>query len=769
MTKHILFLAVSASLGVAANSSLQMKLILLMILFFVFLYYRFNGNRKIMILHILNFLLFFTATYVSNLRHETVYNGEETSFQIIFGEQPKIDGDLLNAIVTTSQNENLQLRYKISSEVEKNSIEKNLSIGLACSAKGSLVEPDSNRNENSFNYKQYLEQQHIYWILKVNHISWENCIIDNSTIMTKIKYVRQQGITYVNEHFPPNAGGFVTALLFGDQTYIDEDVLTNYQRLGIVHLLAISGLHVSFLAGMLFFLGIRIGVTREKMIIVILFFLPIYAILSGAAPSVLRACLSAILFFSLLLWKKRMSASSTIGSAYLLFLLIQPNVLYNIGFQLSFAVTFAIIMSFTIFQKYQEKTTQLFMISVVCQLAALPILLYHFNEVSVLGIFLNVLFVPLYSVLLLPFSIIALFVHIIFRPLGEIIITWLDKIFQLCNQITEIVSSLPLASISFGKPFFLTLLLIIVLIMGLFMKWEFSSFMSGKVWVYTLMFTLLFQYHLQKLNPYGEVVFIDVGQGDAILIKLPFNRGNYLIDTGGSIVFSTEAWQKKRKTYNTGDDVIIPLLKSKGIHHLDKLILTHPDADHTGSATELLQHFKVKEIVLANGSEELYQDKESIQWALSEQIPISKVRKGDSWHVGDSEFYILHPYQKEEDINDSSIVLLAKMGGITWLFTGDASQSVEQDILHAFPNLHVDILKAGHHGSKTSSSTLFLKEIQPKVAILSVGKENRYGHPHQQVLDTMKELNINILRTDLAGAISYTYRNTKGTFRTVLP
>ena len=495
-----------------------------------------------------------------------------------------------------------------------------------------------------------LKQQHIYWILKVNHISWENCTIDNSTIMTKIKNVRQQGIAYVNEHFPADAGGFVTALLFGDQTYIDEDVLTNYQRLGIVHLLAISGLHVSFLAGMLFYIGIRIGVTREKMMMVILFFLPMYAILSGATPSVLRSCLSAMLFFSLLLWKKRVSASATIGSVYLLLLFVQPNMLYNIGFQLSFAVTFAIIISFAIFQKYQQKTMQLFIVSVVCQLAALPILLYHFNEVSVLGVFLNVLFVPLYSAFLLPFSIIALLIHIIFQPLGEMIIAWLDKIFQLCNRITEIVSSLPLASISFGKPFFVTMLLLIVLIIGLFMKWESSSFMSGKVWMYTLMFTLLFQYHLQKLNPYGEVVFIDVGQGDAILIKLPFNRGNYLIDTGGRIVFPTEAWQKKRKTYNTGDDVIIPLLKSKGIHHLDKLILTHPDADHTGSATELLQHFKVKEIVIASGSEELYQDKESIQWALSKQIPISKVRKGDSWNVGDSEFYILHPYQKEEDI-----------------------------------------------------------------------------------------------------------------------
>lgn len=713
--------------------------------------------------------MFYTVAYVSDLMHETVYKGTEKSFQITFKEQPIIDGNLLKAEVLTEQKEKLQLHYTILTEDEKNNLDRNLPIGLTCLANGSLIEPESSRNENSFNYQQYLKQQNIYWLIKAENIKWSDCTVTDSSVVTKLKDFRKQGISYINEHFPSTSSGFVTALLFGDQTYIDELILTNYQRLGIVHLLAISGLHVSFLTGMVFFIGIRIGVTREKMMVVILIFLPIYAILSGGTPSVLRSCFMAMLFTFLLFWKKRMSAITSIGTVYLVMLLIQPNMLFNIGFQLSFAVTFAIMMSFLIFQKYPQKIMQLLIVSIVCQLAALPILLYHFYEVSVLGVLLNVFYVPIYSSILLPFSILSLLIHIILPQVGDFLIIWLDKMFQLCNGLANIVSSMPLASICFGRPKALIIFILSVSIIGLFVKWESSSLKEGKIWLYTLMFTLLFQYHIQKLNPYGEVVFIDIGQGDAIFIKLPFNRGNYLIDTGGNIVFPIEEWKRRRKTFNTGEDVIIPLLKSKGIHHLDKLILTHADADHTGSASQIIQNFKVKEVVIGTDSERFYQDKDCIQSALLSNTPISTVTKGDHWNADDAIFYILHPYQKSEDVNASSIVLFAKIGGLTWLFTGDASEFVEQELINNFPKLRVNILKAGHHGSKTSSSKKFLEQIKPNVAIISVGKDNRYGHPHHQVLDEMQKMGISILRTDRDGAISYRYRKKNGTFRTELP
>ena len=313
MTKHILFLAISATLGVAAYSSFSITTLILIILFLSFLYVHFNGNTKMVLVNLVNLLLFATMAYVSELRHETLYTGEEHRFQITFIEQPNVDGNLLKAKVMTNQKEKLQLRYNISTEAEKTTLESNLAIGLTCIVNGSLVEPEASRNENSFNYQRYLKQQNIHWILKVEHMAWNHCSVTDSSFVIRLKNFRKQGIAYVNEHFPPQSSGFVTALLFGDQTYIDEEILTNYQRLGLVHLLAISGLHVSFLTGILFFLGIRIGVTREKMMMVILIFLPMYAILSGATPSVLRACLTAILFSLFYYGKKECQQSWSLG------------------------------------------------------------------------------------------------------------------------------------------------------------------------------------------------------------------------------------------------------------------------------------------------------------------------------------------------------------------------------------------------------------------------------------------------------------------------
>lgn len=769
MTRQILFLAVSATLGVTANSFFSAILFLLILLFFVFLFVRFKRNSKIVFLHLFNLLLFYTVAYFDELRNETGYTGKETDFQISFKEQPIFDGNLLKVDVITEHKEKLRLNYKMVTEKEKNTLEENLRIGIACLAKGTLERPESSRNENSFNYQQYLKQQNIHWILQAEKIKWGQCTTMNSSNIIKLKNFRQQGIAYINEHFPSTSSGFVAALLFGDQAYIEEEVLTNYQRLGIVHLLAISGLHVSFLTGMLFFSGIRLGVTRERMLVILLLLLPVYAILSGGTPSVLRACLMTMLIILLLLWKQRMSAIMSIGIVYLMLLFIQPNMLFNIGFQLSFAVTFAIIMSLPIFNKYPQKIMQLLIVSVICQLAALPILLFHFYEVSVLGVFLNVLFVPLYSSILLPFSILSLITHFVFPSLGNMLIIGLDWIFQLCNGLANIVTSIPLASISFGKPSFIILFILFVSIIGLMIKWEASSLKKCKVWMFTLLFTLCFQYHIQKFNPYGEIVFIDVGQGDSILIKSPFNRGNYLIDTGGKAIFPTEEWKKRRKEFNTGEDIIIPFFKSKGIHHIDKLILTHADADHTGSASKIIENFNVQEVVIGKESEEFYQGKDSIQLALSKKILISRVAKGDYWNIDDARFYILNPYQKGKDSNESSIVIWAEVGGLTWLFTGDASESVERELMNSFPNLRVDILKAGHHGSKTSSSQHFLEGIKPKAAVISVGKNNRYGHPHQQVIQAMEKSSITILRTDLNGAVSYIYRDKTGTFRTQLP
>lgn len=768
MTRHLLLLAVSSTLGVTVHSYFSMKLLICILFFFCFLFYWSGGKGRVLILHVVIMGIFLGSASVTEMRNQSIYDGSQSHFLGTFTSQPKLDGNLLKGFIRSEHGEQLLLRYKIASEQEKEELNEHLRAGISCPVQGSLQVPEQHRNENSFDYQRYLSHQNTHWILKANLISFSKCKEGKNSLVVSIQNFRMKGISYIREYFPKESSGFVTALIFGDQSEIDEEDLTNYQRLGLVHLLAISGLHVSLLTGLLFYLGIRIGITRERMIFLILVFLPIYTILSGGSPSVLRSCLMAMLFFILMLFKKRLSASVAICAVYMLLLFLQPNMLYNIGFQLSFAVTFSIIMSSRIFLHYPQKTIQLFIISSICQLAALPILLFHFFEVSILGVLLNVLYVPLYSVILLPFSLVTVMVHLVIPTLGQPLISLLNVTFMLCNRVADMATGLPMASLAFGKPGFTMMLLLVLSVLGLFVCWE-SSFRTSEIWWGMFILLLLLQFNLQKLSPFGEVQVMDVGQGDSILITLPFNAGNYLIDTGGQITFPLEAWKKKRKTYNTAEDTIIPLLKSKGIHHLDKLILTHADADHMGSAKKLIENFKVEELVIGGWGAEHYQDKDFIPVARDKGIRIKMVKRGDSWNVGEVKFYVLNPHKKEENTNEASIVLYAEIGGLTWLFTGDMGETGERELIDAYPQLRADILKVGHHGSKTSSSIPFLEQLHPKAAIISVGKENRYGHPHAQVMEAMEENKINVFRTDVDGAVIFKYSKNGGTFRKILP
>lgn len=766
MAKSLTMAAFSATLGVAVISFPGWKSITCILLYFLFLIFTQRLNH--LFYYFLIFIIFVLVASWNNHRNVTTFSGTETQQIVYFTDQPDIDGNILRGKVDTLTGEQLMLQYKIKSEQEKVQLQAGLKIGVSCPITGNLAEPERRRNPNGFDYKRYLELHSIFWIFKVDTLSLSTCSAAKQTYVQSIRDFRSEAIIYVNEYFPKESSGFVNALLFGDQKWIDEDELVTYQRLGLVHLLAISGLHVSFLAGFLFYLGIRVGVTRERMTLIMLLLLPIYIVLSGASPSVLRSCFMAMLFFAASLSKKHLTAGEIIASIYLLLLLYNPYFLYNIGFELSFSVAFSIIMSGGMIQRYSNKLVQLLVISVICQLAALPVLLYYFYEVSLLGIFLNVLFVPIYSSILLPFSIVVLLIHLVSTALADPFLYVLNGTFLLCNRIADLVVHIPLASMTFGKPVFWILLLLVVAVLGLFICWDTQSKYS-KLVHYLLISLLIIQYNIQKLSPFGEILFVDIGQGDCIFIKLPYNRGNYLIDTGGSIAFNQEAWMERRKTYNTAEDIIIPLLKSKGIHHLDKLILTHPDADHIGSASEVLQHIPVKSIVIGRESESDYLGKDFVEVAKSKGIPIQTLKRGEVWEAGGVSFQVLHPYKKEENTNDASIVLYAKMGGLTWLFTGDFGIEGEPELIASFPTLRADVLKAGHHGSKTASSAELVETILPKVSIISAGKNNRYGHPHQEVLDVFTKHGVKIFRTDSHGAITYRFKKSTGTFSTQLP
>ncbi|MBT2708004.1 DNA internalization-related competence protein ComEC/Rec2 [Pseudomonas sp. ISL-84] len=698
--------------------------------------------------------------------------GGEALFEVGIKEAARIDGDQLTVLVETVSNEKLMARYKIKSDKEKKILSNYLRVGLSCKVNGTLQTPPIATNPNAFSYKEYLNHNKIFWVLEIKQLILSDCSYRENSLPLSLLKMRETGINYLVGNFPEKTASIAVALIFGDRNFIEQDVLESYQKLGIIHLLAISGLHVGLLAGMFFLAGIRAGITREKMTSALILILPGYALITGVAPSVIRAVFMMLLVLAARKLKSAVLIIDVFSIVFMIYLFISPFILFNAGFQLSFAVSLSLILSAPLLLKrFSNPFVIIILVSFICQVAAMPILFWHFFEMSILSVFANLIFVPVFSSIVLPAILIIFLLHLLSGGKSAFLLAPFDEFITLIDYIAGKLSEIPHTSIVLGRPSLLVLLLYVLLIPVFFASWERSKgkkafFLSCILPV----FALLLHFFTTSVSPKGEVTFIDVGQGDSILVKLPYGKGNYLIDTGGTVSFQTKDWKIRSDPFEAGKDIVVPFLKSKGISSIDKLILTHGDMDHIGGAAAIIDEIRVKAVILPIVSEISELEQEVIHKAKRRNSKVLFSKAGDRWTEGEGFFQILSPQEEiKTERNDGSIVLFAKLGGLSWLFTGDIEAEGEERLVQNYPNLKIDVLKAGHHGSKTSSTDLFLSSVKPKIAIISAGENNRYGHPHTDVISRFRSNNIRILRTDEHGAVTYIFKGNSGTFYVQLP
>jgi competence protein ComEC len=711
------------------------------------------------------FIVFSVLSFVAEQRNVTSFSSNQTSFYVRIISPVQIDGDQLKMMVRSGR-EKLQLIYRLSSEQEQTQWQR-MAIGMNCSFTGTLERPKRATNPYAFDYRQYLYRQQIHWLVKPNHLDMAHCQRSPLSLMEQLQVVRQKGIDYIRAHFPNEAAGFVQALIYGERSDIDPLLIDGYQTLGIIHLLAISGLHITLLTGGCFYVLIRLGVTREKARIILICLLPFYVILAGAAPSVVRASLMVLFVFIAMQKSYSLSSLDAVSLACLAMLAKDPYTLFHIGFQLSFIVSTSLILSSSTILKEISTIKQLFLTSLISQLSTWPLLLYYFYEISLLSIPLNVVFVPLYSLLILPLSFLSFLIHLFLPKLGEWIIFLLEQILSVTNDVVEMISTMDWFTLSLGRPPVWLFVIYFVVIFFFFVCLE--KKVRHRLHWYAFGFVAFLHFLFPFLNPVGEVVMLDVGQGDCIYIELPYRKASYLIDTGGTLSFSEEKWKRRQKEFDIGEDVVVPFLKAKGVRTLDKLIVTHGDYDHMGAAETVLHSIDVRELVVGKRNERNELEQQIIAQAKKQNILVRAVKRGDRWKVNDAIFYVLSPNEEVRGTNDASIVLYAQMGGARWLFTGDLEEEGERRLISVFTDLPVDILKVGHHGSRTSTSQPFLTHIHPTVALISVGRNNRYQHPHHDVMERLRQKNITIFRTDEHGAIQIRYRKKISTFITFPP
>ncbi|MGO4887252.1 DNA internalization-related competence protein ComEC/Rec2 [Anaerobacillus sp. MEB173] len=757
-------LALSAIAGIiCSNQGMTGFLIFFIIILSLICLNQKKNKKLILCAFILTFFFFFLTSEYTLKRNISNLNQSETTFVGKISSIPVIDGDRISFLFQLSDSETLQTLYYVKNEREKLDLKK-ITYGMTCYVEGELRPPSQATNFYAFDYQQYLSQQGIHWILTPRTLSSRKCLTIDVTLFDQLQKFRQQGLQKIEENYPESIIGIVSALAYGERRDIDSELLSAYQSLGIIHLLAVSGLHVGLIVTSLFFLLIRVGITRERTIEILIILLPIYMIVAGAAPSVIRAASMTIVVLLALRFRKALHPLDGISFVCLLLLFINPYYLFQLGFQLSFIVSFALIVSAsTVWLKYTNYFSRLMAITMISQLVSFPIILYHFYEISLWSLPLNLFFIPFVSIFILPACLLSLLLVSVLEPLAHIFIIGLERLLHIAHSLLLYIDGMAVGHLLFGKPSILILCIFYCTIFYGFICWERGNGRRRYIKPLVLFVLVCFiQWYSPYLSASGEVTVLDVGQGDSIFIELPYRKAVYLIDTGGLVGFGKEErWQKRKKEFEVGRDIVLPYLKAKGIRKLDRIILTHGHYDHIGGTSAVIGNVKIDEILYSYRSDFNDFEKELLAFARKEGVQVRFIWEGEQWEVSDSQFYAVAPTGKEMTINDSSIVLFAKIGGLTWLFTGDLEEQGERRLISAYPALSVDVLKVGHHGSRTSSTVEFIDHITPKMAIISVGRNNRFGHPHGEVIDYFNEQNIKVMRTDQDGAIRFQFKGNK--------
>lgn len=588
----------------------------------------------------------------------------------------------------------------------------NLSYGDKIKVKGTLITPSKNTNQNTFNYQKYLYYKKIYYIVEATSI---NKIANNHNYLYTIKNTLYQKINKLK------SSNYIKTLLFCDNT-LSKEIKESYRINGISHLFSVSGMHINFFVNIIYLYLNKITYNKRIKYLITNIFIITYLILFPSS-SLLRSAVMSILYSINYLLKLKIKKIDILLLTLGVSLLINPFIIYDLGYIYSYTITFFLVLSSSTLKK-KNKINKIIYISLLSFLVSIPITIYNSYEINIISILLNIILVPIISIIILPLTILTY----IFPILDSILYLFTNTL----ETISLFISKINITKIIFPKPSLLIIVLYYIIILLSY---------QNKKYFYLNIILLIIIYISPYLNSNFEVVMFEVGEADCHLIKYPYNKNTILIDTG-------------KNEYKIKNEVI-PYLKSIGIKKIDYLIITHGDEDHIGGSITLINNFQVKNVILNKGT---FTDleKELIKNLNKKKIPyqinINKI------NLSNHTIYLLNN-TKYNNENDNSIITYFTYQKYKFLYMGDASITTEDNLLENYNLNNISILKVGHHGSNTSSSKDFISQINPSISLISVGENNIYHHPNKEIINNLSKSRI--YRTDINNMVKLTI-NSKG-------
>ncbi|MGG4217365.1 ComEC/Rec2 family competence protein [Paenibacillus jamilae] len=634
--------------------------------------------------------------------------------------------------------------------------------------------------------------------------------------------------------------GYMKGLVLGVTDELDPATYNEFTQLGLTHILAISGMHVAVYAATLLYLLKLLRVSRETSLTVVMVLIPAYVLLTGASPSVVRAGIMAMIGLFAARRGLLKDGLNILSISALLMLLWNPYYLLSVSFQLSFLVTGGLLIYMPLMKPFFAKWPLLIggevAITITAQLVSFPMTVFYFNQFSLLSFAANFVLVPLITYIVLPIGTVAMGIAFVWED-GARILAWPaeqlnDLTFSLVKWLNvddAYVSIWPSSSILWVMAYYAALYSVLYWLKtwftsrrqtddisvvssnpttspiqtglaasaewaavlqtahepggaGKFARRQWNGYrylalaLSGIAWLGILGIG----YQSPSERNTGVVQYLDVGQGDSILITTPGGK-HILVDGGGTMDFATgkNAWRKRTDPYEVGEDTIVPLLKQRGVHRLDAVILTHGDHDHAGGLQAVLDQIPVSTLFFNGTLTDKDPFRKLLNTALAKKIKLYGAHHSMEWEPDrDTKIRFLYPFKLQKNASEQlpvikeqnhySVAMILEMEGASFLFTGDMDDAAESLLLSELTlsssrvkaqggtgsaRKAVDVMKVAHHGSKYSTSEEWLSYWQPKISVISVGASNTYGHPNKAVLERLAEVGSAIYRTDTMGEV----------------